>query len=259
MNGFFPDVEYGLIGHPLGHSISPRIHELLGDPSYRLLDLEEKEMLLLLKEKRFKGLNVTIPYKQAVLPLCDALSEEVREIGSANVLVNRDGRVTAYNTDLDGFLHLMHKSGAEPAGKKAVIFGSGGTSKMAFYALRKLGARPLVISRKGPVDYDALYRDHTDARILINTTPVGMYPHTDEQIANLSRFPDAELVIDAVYNPVRTKLLRQADELGIPFLGGLEMLVVQAAKARQLFTGAPMPEEDRIMEICREVQGLLQK
>ncbi|MBO2516461.1 MAG: hypothetical protein CW338_04175 [Clostridiales bacterium] len=257
MTGTAEKIKYGLVGHPLGHSVSPRIHALLGNTEYRLLDVEETELARLLTERNFTGLNVTIPYKQTVLPFCDELSEEVRAIGSANVLVNREGRIRAYNTDLDGFLHLMSGSGVSAKGKKAVILGSGGTSKMVLYALRSLGAVPVVISRRGPVTYDDLYRDHADARIIVNTTPVGMYPHTEEQAADLSLFDHAELVIDAVYNPERTQLLRQAENLGIRALGGLEMLVVQACRANSLFTGAELPGRERISEICDAVRASL--
>ena len=237
-------MEYGLIGEKLQHSYSPLIHRCLGDYDYRLYPLSPEALPDLLRRRAFRGLNVTIPYKQAVLPYCDACSDVVQRIGSANTLVNRDGRLTAYNTDLAGFLTMVRQGGIAVAGKKAVILGSGGTSLTAREACRQLNARQVVvISRQGPVTYDQLYAAHFDAEILINATPVGMYPHTLVSPVDLDRLPHLSGVIDVIYNPGRTALLLDAQERGIPNVGGLWMLAAQAWHAAQLFLDQPLPEE----------------
>ena len=235
-------MEYALIGEKLGHSYSERIHRMIGGYDYRLCPLPPEEMRALLASRAFRGLNVTIPYKRDVLPFCDALSDEVRRIGSANTLVNRDGVLTAYNTDIGGLVSLIRRAGIPVRGRKAAILGSGGTSLTAQAACEQLGAREVVVvSRKGPVTYEALYREHADAQLLINATPVGMYPHTDACPVELSRLRALEGVVDVIYNPDRTSLVLDALARGIPAAGGLWMLVKQACLAAEKFTGAPVP------------------
>ena len=237
-------MQYGLIGEKLGHSYSERIHHMLGDYDYRLCPVPPEGMRALLQSRGFRGLNVTIPYKQAVLPFCDELSAEVKRIGSANTLVNRDGVLTAYNTDIGGLRSLIHRIGVNLAGKKAVILGSGGTSRTAHAACEALGAGMIVtVSRKGPVDYAALYRDHADAQVLINATPVGMYPNNGASPADISRLPALEGVIDVVYNPDRTPLVLAAQKRGLPAAGGLWMLVMQAVLAAEKFLARPVDTE----------------
>ena len=163
----------------------------------------------------------------------------------------------ARNTDLYGFSCLLDSLGVDPRGKKAVILGSGGTSKTARCVLEERGAVPVVISRSGPVTYEELYALHADARLLVNTTPVGMYPNTGASPARLSRLPLLEAVFDAVYNPPRTALLLEAEKLGIPHIGGLRMLVAQAAAASALFTGKPMAEESVLRAIEEKVTVFL--
>ena len=239
-------MEYGLIGAKLGHSYSAPIHAQLGDYEYRLFERTEAEFIELLRRRDFRGLNVTIPYKVLAFRLCDALSESAREVGCVNTLVVRpDGSLYGHNTDIGGFIAMAGRAGVEIAGRKAVILGSGGTSLTARAACRRLGAREIVvISRKGPVDYDALYRDHADAEVLINTTPVGMYPNNGARPADISRLPALQGVLDVIYNPDRTALVLDAQARGIPASGGLFMLVAQAREAAELFTGRRIPETE---------------
>lgn len=247
-------IEYGLIGERLGHSYSPPIHRVFGDYDYQLYPMSLEQLKETLEKRAFKGLNITIPYKKDVLPYCDEISDVVRKVGSANTLVMRNGRLYADNTDLAGFIFMLEKAGIELAGKKVVILGSGGTSLTAQAACRELGAGEyVVVSRSGPVDYTALYEKHTDARVIINSTPVGMYPKNMESPVDLNRFPLLEGVADVIYNPARTKLLLDAREKNIPCIDGLWMLVAQAWHAARQFTDRDIPVE-KVDEAYREVR-----
>jgi len=247
-------MEYGLMGKKLGHSYSPLIHRCFGDYDYRLCPVSEEEMAAMLRERDFRGLNVTIPYKQAVLPFCDDLSETVRAVGSANTLVLRGGRLAAHNTDLPGFRYMLEKGGISLRGRKAVILGSGGTSLTAQAACRLENAgETVVVSRSGPVDYAEMYLRHTDADVLINTTPVGMYPDTAPSPVDLRRFPRLAGVADVIYNPARTQLLQDAEARGIPCVGGLWMLCAQGWHAARLFLGSSLTE-DKIALAYRTVR-----
>ena len=239
-------MEYGLIGAKLGHSYSVPIHRQLGDYDYRLYERDEAQFIDLMRSRAFRGVNVTIPYKKLALSLCDALSDTARAVGCVNTVVVRpDGSLYGHNTDIGGFIAMARRAGVEIAGKKAVILGSGGTSLTARTACQSLGASEIaVISRRGPVDYGALYREHADARVLINTTPVGMYPNNGESAAALDRLPEVEGVLDVIYNPDRTALVLDAEARGIPAAGGLYMLVEQARLAAELFTGRAIPESE---------------
>ena len=246
----------GLLGETLGHSYSPMIHHQLGDYDYRLFEIPRDALDAFLESGDWDGLNVTIPYKKAVVPYCGALSEAAAKLQSVNTLVRRpDGTLYGDNTDLYGFLYMVRRSGIQPAGKKALVLGSGGASVTVKAALEQLGASVTVISRSGPDNYANLDR-HADARIIANTTPVGMYPHNGAAAVDLRQFPHCEGVLDIVYNPARTALLLQAEELGIPCAGGLSMLVAQARRSSELFTGAVM--DDGVLErVERSVQGRL--
>ena len=239
-------MDYALIGAKLGHSYSPAIHAQLGDYDYRLCELNGEAFVNLLSRRDFRGLNVTIPYKVLALAHCDALSDTAREVGCVNTLVVReDGSLYGHNTDIGGFIAMARRAGVEIAGKKAVILGSGGTSLTARTACRRLGAREIVVvSRSGLVDYDALYRDHADAQVLINTTPVGMYPKNGASAADLSRLPALTGVLDVIYNPDKTALILDAEARGLSCCGGLYMLVGQAREAAELFLGRAIPESE---------------
>ena len=228
----------GLLGEKLGHSYSPAIHALLGDYEYRLYEKAPSEVEAFLRSGDFDGLNVTIPYKKTVLPLCAELSDEARAIGSVNTLVRRaDGTLFGDNTDAWGFRYLLSSAGIDPTGRKALVLGSGGASVMAVYVLKKLGAGSVtVISRSGPDNYGNLDR-HADAELIVNTTPVGMYPGNGASPLDLTAFPHCAGVADVVYNPARTALLLQAEALGIPCSGGLGMLVGQALRSSERFQG----------------------
>lgn len=235
----------GLLGQKLGHSYSPAIHGMLAGYDYRLFEREPEQLEDFLKNGPWDGINVTIPYKKAVLPYCAELSDTARRIGSVNTIVRRaDGRLYGDNTDAYGFESLIRKNGMDVRGKKALVLGSGGASVMAVAVLKALGAESVtVISRSGEDNYDNLDK-HADARIIANTTPVGMYPNNGQAAVDLRRFPRCEGVLDVVYNPARTALLLQAEKLGIPRAGGLYMLVAQAKRSCELFTGGAVPDSE---------------
>lgn len=235
----------GLLGQKLGHSYSPAIHGMLADYDYQLFEREPEQLEDFLKNGPWDGLNVTIPYKKAVLPYCDELSETARRIGSVNTIVRRpDGSLYGDNTDAYGFESLIRKNGIDVRGRKALVLGSGGASVMAVAVLKLLGAESVtVISRGGEDNYDNLER-HAGAQIIANTTPVGMYPNNGQAAVDLTCFPRCEGVLDVVYNPERTALLLQAEKLGIPRAGGLYMLVAQAKRSSELFTGQTIPDSE---------------
>ena len=249
-------MEYGLIGEKLGHSYSPQIHALLGSYRYELKEIAPEALDAFLTARDFKGLNVTIPYKQSVVPHCAELSDAALEVGSVNTLIRRpDGTLYGHNTDIGGFIQMLREAGIDPAGRKAVILGSGGTSLTARAAMRRMGAsETIVVSRSGPVTYDDLYVLHSDAEIIINATPVGMYPKNGVSPIDLDRMPKACGVVDVIYNPEKTKLILDAQARGIPAVSGLTMLVAQAREAAELFTGKAIAP-DVIASICGEIRS----
>ena len=228
----------GLLGRKLGHSYSPAIHAALGDYDYDLHEVPNEEGLeKFLKETPFEGLNVTIPYKVAVMAHCATLSPRAKAIGSVNTLVRRpDGTLHGDNTDDAGFTAMVEQSGVDPAGKTCVVLGSGGASRTVVAVLKRMGAkRVVVVSRTGEDHYGNLAR-HADAALLVNATPVGMHPDVDASpVEDLSVFPKLEAVLDLIYNPPKTKLLADAEKRGIRTVNGLRMLVVQAAVASELW------------------------
>lgn len=233
----------GLLGRKLGHSFSPRIHSFFGDYSYGLFEVEPEQLDAFMQGDSFDALNVTIPYKKAVIPHCAELSPAAKAIGSVNTIVRHaDGALFGDNTDAAGFSAMVQRLKLNPAGKKALVLGSGGASLTVQHVLREAGAQVIVISRSGEDNYDNLDR-HADAAILVNTTPVGMYPNCGESAVDLDRLPHLEAVLDLIYNPARTKILQDAQERSIPCLGGLTMLVEQARAASERFTGASIPME----------------
>ena len=245
----------GLLGRKLGHSYSPAIHERLADYSYRLFEVEPEDLGAFLQEGAFDGLNVTIPYKKDVIPYCAELSDTARAIGAVNTLVRRaDGTLWGDNTDAYGFSMLVQSSGADVAGKKALVFGSGGASATAQYVLRQLGAREVVvISRHGEDNYENLDR-HADAQIAVNTTPVGMYPNTGVSPVDLHRLPRLEAALDVVYNPARTEFLLQAEARGLRRANGLLMLAAQAKKSCEDFTSEPV-DDAKIFSITKALEA----
>ena len=249
-------MEYGLLGEKLGHSFSPQIHRDLAGYDYQLLPTPPEAVEDLFARRAFQGLNVTIPYKRTVMPLCDEIDPRAAAIGAVNTVVNQNGRLTGYNTDIDGFLYMARRAGVDMAGKKVVILGSGGTSRTARAAAGELGAREIVtVSRHGEDNYQNLSR-HADAQVLVNTTPVGMYPNWGQSPVSLESFPALEGVLDVVYNPLRTALLLQAEERGLPRSCGLPMLVAQAKRAAELFTGRNI-DDSRTEAVLHGLRGQL--
>lgn len=257
-------MQYGLLGQRLSHSFSKDIHDSLGAYSYDLIKLSPHELSSFIRGRDFSGLNVTIPYKEAVIPYLDVLDHFAEEIGAVNTIVNDGGRLIGYNTDHYGMIKLIERAKITLAGKKVVILGTGGTSKTAFAVARHLGAKEILrvsrSGRDGAVTYDELYSLHGDAEIIINTTPCGMYPLCDESPLELERLPSVSGVIDAVYNPLRTPLVLDARERKIRAEGGLYMLVMQAIRASELFLNTVYDERiaQRIMRrITREKENIV--
>lgn len=250
----------GLLGRRLGHSYSPQLHALFGDYVYRLFEVEPDALADFLHSDAFDALNVTVPYKKAVLPYCAALSDTARAVGCVNTVVRRaDGSLFGDNTDVFGFSRMLAGTGFRAAGKKALVFGSGGASAAVCHVLREQGAEVVVISRQGENNYVNLSR-HADARLLVNATPLGMFPENGGSPCDLARFPDCECVLDVVYNPEKTALLLQAEALGIPFAGGLSMLVAQAKRSSELFTGTPLSDAviaDGIRALSRQMRNIV--
>ena len=247
----------GLLGRKLGHSYSPQIHEYLGSYSYDLFEKEPEEVGDFVRNGDFTGINVTIPYKKDVIPFLDELSAEAVNMGSVNTVVRRqDGTLFGHNTDYFGFTSMVHRSGISVSGKKVLVLGSGGTSNTAVKALEDLGAHVIIISRSGENNYDNLDL-HRDASVIVNTTPVGMYPKTGVAPVDLKDFPKLEGVLDVIYNPARTKLLLDAEELGLPHENGLWMLVAQAKEAAEYFGGMPL-SDDLIETVYRKMSARMQ-
>ena len=252
---------YGLLGRKLGHSWSAPIHAALGCADYRLIELEPEELGAFLAREDIGGLNVTIPYKRDVMAYCDVLDPMAEAIGSVNTLVRRaDGKLYGYNTDAAGFCFMAQRAGIGFAGKKTLVLGSGGASRTAAACAKKLGAREVVvISRSGENNYTNLGR-HADAERIVNTTPVGMYPNNGAAAVDLTAFPACAGVLDLIYNPRRTALLLQAEELGIPCSDGLPMLVAQAKAAEEHFfdrTIADSENERILAQLRREMTNLV--
>lgn len=249
----------GLLGRKLGHSYSPAIHALLGDYEYRLYELEPEKLPDFLRNGDWDGINVTMPYKQAVIPYLDEVSAIAEQLGAVNTVIRRDGKLIGHNTDYWGFQAMLKKSGLQPAGKKCLVLGSGGASKVAQLVLKLTGAQVVEISRTGENHYESLYR-HEDAAIIVNATPVGMYPNTGASAVSLDQFPHLEGVLDLIYNPARTQLLLDAEKRGIVAMNGLYMLVCQAICAAVHFGAASAGPErtEKIHGILRsEMENII--
>lgn len=250
----------GLLGRKLGHSYSPQIHSYLGDYSYTLFEKEPEEVEAFLKSGSFDGINVTMPYKQAVIPYLDALSPVAEALGAVNTIVRRpDGRLVGHNTDYFGFQQMLVASGLSVTGKKVLVLGTGGASKPVAAVLRAQGANVVFISRSGEDNYTNLSR-HSDASVIVNTTPVGMYPNNGTSPLSLELFPALEGVLDIIFNPARTQLMLDAEQRELIAVGGLRMLVAQAKEAAEWFTGKSIPDEkiQNIFQILtRQMQNIV--
>lgn len=244
-----------LIGFPLDHSWSPEIHRYFLNEEYTLHAMPEEALEGYFQTRDFDGINVTIPYKEKVMQYLDCIDPQAAKIGAVNCIVNRDGVLTGYNTDAIGFMDMLRNNGIETQGRKAAVLGSGGGSKACCAALADLGAEPVTVSRspgEDSISYDELYQRESEFQILVNATPLGMYPGNDTVPVDLSRFTALEAVVDIVANPLRTALQFEAKIRGIRSLGGFEMLVNQALASDRIFTGTDMA--DASAEACmREI------
>ena len=250
-------MKYGLIGERLGHSFSKEVHAMLSDYDYEIREVARDGLDSFMQKADFKAINVTIPYKESVIPYLSYISEEAKLIGSVNTIVNRNGKLYGYNTDFAGMVALINKMRLSLKGKKTVILGTGGTSKTAKAVAMSLGADPiLTVSRTkkdGCIDYNELIQGHLDAQIIINTTPIGMYPDNFSSIIDITPFERLEGVIDAIYNPIRTKLVVDALDGGIKAEGGLYMLVAQAVYASEIFLDTKYPIE-KLNKIFKKIK-----
>ncbi|MBQ4630101.1 MAG: shikimate dehydrogenase [Clostridia bacterium] len=234
-------MKYGLIGEKLGHSFSKEIHEKIENYDYRLQEIAREDLDDFMTKREFVAINVTIPYKEAVIPHLSSIDDKAKAIGAVNTIVNSNGKLHGYNTDFLGMEALIKKAGIEPEGKKVIILGSGGTAKTAFAVAKYMGASDVICtSRTGRgecITYEELYENHSDVDIIINTTPCGMFPNCGDVPVEIDRFPKLSGVIDAIYNPLRTNLVLSALKKGIKAEGGLYMLASQAVFAAEKFTG----------------------
>ena len=255
-------MEYGLIGKNLSHSFSEFIHREFNLYNYNLYNLSENEFDIVLKSKKFKGLNITMPYKKSVIKYCDSLDETVKKIGSANTLVAKDGCVKAYNTDYFGLKYTMDRSNIFLKNKKVMILGSGGTSLTARVLAEDLGASEIfTVSRSldKKINYSNIY-DYNFVDVIINTTPVGMYPNNLCELVDISRFKNLSGVVDVIYNPLKSKLLMKSKELQIPVSGGLPMLVAQAKASGEIFSGKKIDNliiEKIIKKLCFQIYNIV--
>ena len=257
IHGWRNNMEYGLIGEKLGHSYSKIIQEkLLEDYTYEIHPIEKEDLDAFMKAKAFKGINVTIPYKQSVIPYLDEMDEAAKKIGAVNTIVNKDGLLKGYNTDYYGFLYTLDKNNIEIKDKKVLVVGDGGASKAIQAAVLAKHPKQLIITNRTPhentISMKEVYVNHTDCDVIINTTSVGMYPNIDNNPIDVSKFSELKAVIDIIYNPLCTKFLLQGKELGIPYVNGLEMLVAQAKYALEHFKDISI-EDSEINRIYKEL------
>ncbi len=231
---------FGLLGEHLGHSLSPQIHRFFGDYPYELIEKQPEELKAFFHRPAYRAVNVTIPYKKAVIPFCDVLDETARRIGSVNTVCFDGDAIRGYNTDYAGFRYLLESNAVPVKGRKALVLGSGGSSVTACCVLRDMEAgEVVVISRSGENHYGNLHR-HADAQLIVNTTPVGMFPHNLQAPVSLAGFPQCEAVVDIIYNPLKTQLLMEAEAKGLLAVNGMTMLVAQGKCAAELFLKQPI-------------------
>lgn len=254
----------GLIGEHLGHSYSQRIHETLGGYPYELIEVAPQDLDAWMKNKDFAALNVTIPYKKAVIPYLEELDERARRIGAVNTIVNDHGRLIGKNTDYYGCRFMLEQAGIEIQGRKVILLGNGGAAQAVQAVLEDLGAAAIVKVKRNPspetLTYEEAYRDHSGAQVIVNTSPVGMFPAQEGIPVELDRFPQLESVADVIYNPHRTRLIVEAQKRGCRTATGLSMLTAQAAEAIEAFIGKPVAPESILRmtaELAREKMNLV--
>lgn len=251
-------MEYGLIGEHLGHSYSKLIQEkLLDNYTYEIQEVSKEDLDSFMKKREFKAINVTIPYKQAVIPYLEEMDQAARKIGAVNTIVNRNGKLYGYNTDYYGFRYMVETHGISLKGKKVLVLGNGGASQAIQAVVHDLGACEMIITdlilKDNIISIEEAYKNHTDVNIIINTTPMGMYPKVHGIAVDLSKFKKCEAVFDCIYNPQDTEFTLQAKERGIKVaVTGLEMLVGQAKRALEFFKDIEI-EDKQIDRIYREI------
>lgn len=256
------DMKYGLIGEKLSHSFSKPIHEKIADYTYEIKELTEKELDSFIRARDFDGINVTIPYKEKVIPYLDSIDDAAKAIGAVNTIINRDGVLYGYNTDFYGMKLMIEKNGFDLKGAKVLILGSGGTAKTAKAVSEALGAKDIItVSRSGRVNYENVAALHGDADFIINTTPCGMYPNNDTFAIELLGFERLRGIVDAVYNPLKTTLIQKGEETGIKGVTGLYMLVAQAVVACSMFIEKDFDvrkiSDEVFSEIIKEKQNIV--
>ena len=254
-------MRYGLIGEKLGHSHSKFIHERMVDDNYEMIPLSKDEFDVFMSEKNFKGINVTIPYKEKVIPYLHDLDALAKKIGAVNTIVNINGKLKGYNTDFYGMLYLFTKNNIKAHNKKCLILGDGGTSKTALAVLEELDAKQVLFVSRRPegenrISYEECYNKHNDAEVIVNTTPVGMYPNADASPLDLTSFTSCTALVDVIFNPIETKLVKQAKGLGIKAVTGLSMLVAQAKQAEVYFRDIKL-DDSLIDLISQELISIL--
>nr|WP_294491997.1 shikimate dehydrogenase [uncultured Anaerosporobacter sp.] len=255
-------MEYGLIGEKLGHSFSKEIHEKLADYQYNITPLTREEFPEFMKARDFKAINVTIPYKCDVIPYLDEMDSNAKSIGAVNTIVNKEGKLIGHNTDFSGFLYMVEHHKVTIEGKKILVIGNGGASKAVIAVLNHLQAKEIIIidivSGPGVITKEEAVKNHTDVEVIINTSPVGMYPNVDYSPIDLTLFPHCKAVLDIIYNPLQTKLTKQASELGMQAVNGLEMLVGQAKYAVEFFLDKSI-DDDVIDPIYHQIMTDMMK
>ena len=251
--------KYGLIGNKLGHSFSKEIHERIADYTFDLIPLSKEEFKTFMEKKEFTALNVTIPYKKDVIPYLDEMDEHAKAIGAVNTIVNRDGKLKGYNTDFTGFLYMVKKHNVHMEGKKVLIIGNGGASAAIQAVVQHESAGSMVIvdvvPGNGAISYDEMFSSHLDAEIIINTSPIGMYPRIGNAPIDISMFHKCEAVLDVIYNPILTRLCFEAQEMDIKRVNGLEMLIAQAKQSVEFFLDKSIDDQiidDIYQDMLRE-------
>lgn len=252
-------MRYGLIGEKLGHSFSKDIHERIADYTFDLIPLSKEEFKTFMEKKEFTALNVTIPYKKDVIPYLDEMDEHAKAIGAVNTIVNRDGKLKGYNTDFTGFLYMVKKHNVHMEGKKVLIIGNGGASAAIQAVVQHESAGSMVIidvvPGNGAISYDEMFSSHLDAKIIINTSPIGMYPRIGNAPIDISMFHKCEAVLDVIYNPILTRLCFEAQEMDIKRVNGLEMLIAQAKQSVEFFLDKSIDDQiidDIYQDMLRE-------
>ena len=247
-------MKFGLLGRTLGHSFSPRIHSALGNKNYELFEREPSQLQEFFADPELQGINITIPYKVNALEACDVVDPRAERIGCVNTMVRKDGKWHGYNTDYDGFVFTLQHAGIDVAGKECIILGDGASSATVHVALEDLGAKNIVhLSRKTAPFYGDAPNYYETAQIIINCTPIGMYPHNPANLIDITQFSKLEGVVDLIYNPRRTILLLQAEMMEIPHCDGLPFLVAQGVEEANHFQGESFGTKE-IEQILRDMR-----